>query len=82
VNTGAAQVGIDQEDADSLLREHDRGVDAGGSFSLLRTRTGYHDDFWRRSQVGEQERSAQRAIRFGHLRLWANLRHGFYRFLG
>ena len=55
VDAGAAQVGIDQQDADAFLRQHDGRVDAGRGLAFLRTGAGDHDDFGRRSQTGEQQ---------------------------
>ncbi len=73
VNAGAAQVGVDQQHAHAFLRQHDRGIDAGGGLAFLRQGAGHHDDFGRRSKVGQQQRGAQGAVRFRHLRLRAGL---------
>ena len=82
VNAGSAQVGIDQENPDAFLREHDCGVDAGGGFAFLRPGARHHDHFGWRAEIGEQKRSSQRAVRFRHLRLRANLGYRFDHFLG
>ena len=59
VNAGTAQIGVNQQHPHTFLRQHDRAVDAGGGLALLRQRAGHHDDFRRRTQIREQQGSAQ-----------------------
>ena len=54
VNARAAQVGVNQQYAHTLLSQDDRGIDARRRLTFLGQSTRDNDDFRRRAQVREQ----------------------------
>ena len=73
-NTGLAKVGVDEQRAIAKLRERDGEIRRGGRFAFAGQSAGDENHLRRMTGLREEQRGAESAERFGHLRLRQMLR--------
>ena len=74
-DAAAPHISFNQQNARTMLGQHDGEIHAGSGLALLRQRAGHHQNFCRLAGPRKQYRGSQSAISFGNLRLRADCRN-------